>query len=472
MENKLIKSTLLSLTIGFLSSCVNETYKEDLKDDCVSSSIIKNKDVVDLYATATTATQTYHHYNGPITNPEIDDYIEAYVVSSDEGGNFYKNMYLQPLDGSKGLNLSIDEGDMYNKKFEPGRKVFLKLNGLAYANPTSFANGLIIGAPPTDIYAVDRVPSYAYKKHLFSTCKAVKEDDIVAPITLAQAVTPNNIYLNKLVDIVDVQFKSDCANYSSAIADTSLKITSNGSTTLDLRTSKYATFAGDYVPSGRGTIRGVLTKYGTATPTNPGYQLVIRTLRDVKLNGPRTGVIASPPKVGNALVYSGSFTENFTSYSNVTAATFPKYINQVDIGSKYWDITSFGTPTNRYIQTSAFNNGCTKNYFIVPVDLTTASRMSFKTLDGYNNGIPLKVYYSTNYTPGLNMSQATLVDISSNFKFADGRPATATSYASTFTSSGVYNIPAELTGNGYFIFEYDGTTGTTTTYQLDDITVN
>jgi hypothetical protein len=35
----------------------------------------------------------------------------------------------------------------------------------------------------------------------------------------------------------------------------------------------------------------------------------------------------------------------------------------------------------------------------------------------------------------------------------------------------VYAIPNSLIGNGYFIFEYDGTTGISTTIQLDNIVV-
>ncbi len=44
-------------------------------------------------------------------------------------------------------------------------------------------------------------------------------------------------------------------------------------------------------------------------------------------------------------------------------------------------------------------------------------------------------------------------------------------FVSEFINSGIYAIPNSLTGNGYFIFEYNGTTGITTTMQLDDIVV-
>jgi hypothetical protein len=66
-----------------------------------------------------------------------------------------------------------------------------------------------------------------------------------------------------------------------------------------------------------------------------------------------------------------------------------------------------------------------------------------------------------------------MVNITSNFTI----PTTPTSgYGTTFTSSGVYAIPASVTGNGYFVFEYAGNANAfpavTTTLQLDNITVN
>ena len=107
----------------------------------------------------------------------------------------------------------------------------------------------------------------------------------------------------------------------------------------------------------------------------------------------------------------------------------------------------------------------------MPVAFTPGYKFSFKSKDGYNVGNVLKVYYSTNYTAGANIGQATLVDITSSFTIATG----ATSgYAVNFTNSGDYTIPATLTGNGYFIFEYSGNgvgNVLTTTMQLDDVKV-
>jgi hypothetical protein len=460
MKNKLNNILIATLALGFLTAgCVNDTFSPPKSADCVDPSITKTKEVSEMYAASPSNGTTLIYHNLDINGQEIPDYLEAIVVSSDEGGNFYKSMYLQPVDGSKGFNLSIDEVNVYTKDFQPGKKVFLKINQLAFANPTSYARGLIIGTPPTDVYAVDRIPGSKYRDFLTPTCKVYKEDDILHSITLAQALS--DTYLNTLVEISDVQFKTDCATFSKIDFDTSLKITSNGTQTLDVRTSHFANFAGQQVPSGRGTIRGVLAKY------NSTYQLILRTERDVNMTGARVET-PTPPKGGTAIAYSGSLAESFESYATTTTGTvIPKYVNDVTVGTRYWDVATFSN--NKYLQTSAFNSGCLKGYFVVPVDMTAANSFSFKSKDGYYDGQPLKVYYSTDYVPGGDITQATLVDITGKFALAGG---TTSGYATTFTSSGAFQIPTELTGNGYFIFEYNGTTGITTTIQLDDILVN
>ena len=439
--------------IGLFSSCVNDSFDTPVQDVCVNPGLSKTKTVANIYAFATAATKTY----------TADDIIEGYVISSDEGGNFYKSMYFQALDGSKGFNLSVDEVNAYTKGFQSGKKVFLKLKGLAYVNPSSFARGLIFGAPPTDIYAVDRLSEFVYKDFLIPSCDLVSEDAIVHKITLAQAFS--DTYLNTLVEIDNVQFVDEYVGGTYDINreddyDSSIYIT-NGINSLTIRTSRYANFAGYKVPAGKGKIRGVLTKY------NATYQIIMRTERDVNMPNPR--VDYNLPIVGSAIQYLPTFIENFSSYAvTTTGANFPKYVNDAFVGSRYWDVKSFRV--NKYIQMTGFSSGgINKTYLAIPVAFTPGKKLSFKTKDGFYNGSVLKVYYSTNYVPGGDISKATLVDITASFTIASG---TISGYVASFTLSGNYVIPANLTGNGFFLFEYYGTSTVTTTMQIDDITVN
>jgi hypothetical protein len=463
MKNKIKNSCIIITSIALFTSCVNDTFKTPIQDACVSPSLIKTKTIAEIYAIAKNPVVTPPNVIPNTPTYPADDILEAYVISSDEGGNFYKSMYFQPLDGSKGFNLSIDEGNVYTKNFQTGKKVFLKLKGLAYANPTSFAMGLSFGAPPTEQYAVDRLSGLTYKNYLIPSCDLVSEEDLVHHITLVQA--NNDAFLNTLVEFDDVQFTDESSSgtydtFRNDDYDSSIYIT-NGANSLIVRTSRYANFAGYKVPSGRGKIRGVLTKY------NSSYQIIMRTERDVNMPNPRVDYIL--PIGGTAIKYLPTFKETFQSYTvTTTGAIFPKYINDAFFGSRYWDVKSFSS--NKYIQMSSFGSGgSNKTYLAMPVAFTPGKKLSFKTKDGYNLGPVLKVYYSTNYTAGGDISKATLVDITSNFVISSG---TLNGYATNFTNSGDYIIPANLTGNGFFLFEYSGTSTVTTTIEIDDITVN
>ena len=464
MKNKIKNSCIISLFFGLFSGCVNDTYDVPKFDTCVDPGLTKTKEVSQIYALAINPVAKSPSVipNTPTYN--MDDIIEAYVISSDEGGNFFKSMYFQPTDGSVGFNLSIDEVNLYTKNFQPGKKVFLKINGLAYANPTSFGVGLIFGAPPTEQYAVNRLPNLEYPKHLIASCVSTSEDAIVHKITLAQA-NLGAAYLNTLVEIDEVQFTDESSSgtfdtYRNDDYDSNTYLT-NGLNSLIVRTSRYANFAGYKVPSGKGKIKGILTKY------NSSYQIILRTERDVNMPNPRVDYYL--PKGGTSIKYLPTFKETFESYTvTTTGGIFPKYINDAFFGSRYWDIKSFRS--NNYLQMGSFGSGGTnKTYFAMPVAFTPGKKLSFKTKDGFYLGPVFKVYYSTNYVPGGDIGKATLVDITSNFKISS---KTLTGYATIFTNSGDYVIPANLTGNGFFLFEYSGTSTVTTTLQIDDIIVN
>ncbi len=467
MKNIFKNSFIIVLSIGLFSGCVNDTYDTPQFGDCVDPGLTKTKTIADIYAVA----------KNPVTDPSTgipntptytaEDIIEGYVVSSDEGGNFYKSMYVQAVDGSKGYNLSVDEVNLYAKNFQPGKKVFLKLKGLAFANPTSFGVGLIFGAPPTEQFAVNRLATLEYPKHLIASCDAVSEDAIVNKITLAQALN-GAAFLNTLVEIDNVQFTGESADETFDLVrtddfDSSTFITENGTSNLTIRTSRFANFAGYKMSTGKGKIRGVLTRY------NSTYQIILRTERDV--NMPNSRVDYHLPIGGTAIQYLPTFSENFESYGTTSNGTiFPKYINDAFKGGRYWDVKSFSS--NKYIQMSAFSSGGTNtSYLALPIAFTPGKKLSFKTKDGFYNGEVLKVYYSKDYIPGGDYGKATLVDITSSFTIAKD---TESGYASNFTNSGNYTIPANLSGNGFFIFEYStaGRAQVTSTIQIDDIIVN
>lgn len=459
MKNRIFKNLLaLVLTTGLLSSCVNDDSYGVPENTLTTYELTPTKAVNQIVATSTPVLYT------------ADDIIEAYVTSSDEKGTFYKSISFQDLKNTatsiKGFSVPLNITTLYGKGFTPGRKVYIKLKGLYVAN---VFGSLQIGSLFEG--EIGRIGEDVWQNHLFPSPTIVPESDLVRTFSLSNAYTDAN--QNTLIDLTPVQFDESSINRtyydvdSGGGATNHAIIATTGGTSRILRMSSFCPFSGKTVPSGSGTIRGVVTKF------NSDYQFIVRYENDFKLSSPRVDVF--PPIVGNAIQYLGAFTENFESYTAGSATTgqnnFPKYVNDPVVGSKTWRTrSSSGT---KYIEMSSFGNPVENNrtLFVLPVDMTAANTLAFKTRTNFYNGETLKVYYSTNYVPGSPISSATLVNITSNFAFSTANTSTA-----TFTNSGTYSIPTTVTGNGFFIFEYTGSglssPALTTNMQIDDIVVN
>lgn len=459
---KNIKLLLTGAILITFASCVNGDHYGVLEGECASMTPTTEIDVIDGMAMA-----NYQQWMG-------EDVLEAYVTSSDEGGNFYKNISMVAYDAlgnEYGFSVPVDQYNLYNE-FEPGRKVYINLNELYYeidGRTSSLELGFLNTNDNTDPSddEVGRISLNRYQEKIIRSCDKMDEDDLVHHLTVTEA--QDDQYLNKLIEFDAVQFTD--VSLGNTYFDTSLNpfptwtgtnhyLTDSNGNTVIVRASEFATFAGDMIPSGNGKVRGVMTKY------NSDYQFMIRTINDVMLDQPRFD--SNPPLVGGSLSFVSGLNEPFSTYSDYDV-NFPAYINDANVGSRYWEVRSYGG--NSYIQLSSYGSGeANRALFIIPVDMTAANNISFKTKDGYNNGDVLKVYYSLDYVAGDNVDDATLVDITSNFTIASG---TSSGYASSFTNSGTYNIPAGITGNGYILFEYTGEDyNVTTTMQIDDIVIN
>ena len=436
MKNNIKIGLYILSTSLFLISCVDESYKTPVDDVCVSPNLTKNKEVVDVYAAALTtgATKIY----------SSDDIIEGYVVSSDEGGNFFQSMFVQPTDGTKGFNISVGEGNLYTKGFQPGKKIYLKMKGLGFANPTSGNRGLVFGAPPTSTFAVDRISELTYKNFMIPSCDVISEDLIVSKITLAQV---SDTYLNKLVEFDNVEFTSDFVGGSfdtnrNDEFDSNTLITNYSSIPLPIRTSRFSSFGGNVVPKENGKIRGVLTKFGS------GFQLILRTLRDLNLTNKRVGPI-------NLIKEPFSVNGIPSTWSTFSV-----------LGAQVWELGVFGT--NYYAQMNGFSGGSNVNedWLITPrLDLVgySAATVSFDTAKANFAGNPIQAYVSTTYSgtgspnaPGVVWTELTGFPIATNF---------------TVVNSGNLSLTPYIGKNAYVGFKYTSTISASTTWQLDNIKV-
>lgn len=391
--------------------------------------------------------------------------FDAYVISSDENGNFYKTISIQdkPENPTVGLQIEINKSMNY-ADFPVGSHIRIKANGLVLGTDVGVKK---LGAPDPN-YAIGRIPQTIIGRYLSGVCDGNGiEIATIVPRELTLSEIKNDKYVNTLVKVKNVQFAGGEVgktlmdkDASGTFIDTNRNLTDESGNSAILRTDGFFKSTTYTIPNKSGDITLVASKYGTGS--NP-WQYIIRSINDIDFTKDRfaTGIVG-----GSDITYSGAFTETFESFA-VDFAAFPKYLNYAYSGSRYWQIKTFSS--NKYIQMSAnAGTGSFQNYFMVPVDFTAANNVTFRVNVGYYNGDALKVYYTTNYVPKSDISTATLTDITSSFTI----PKTPTSGYGTLASAGTYNIPATVTGNGFLVFKYEGNgSGVTTTIQIDDIKV-
>lgn len=449
---KKIKFILGLVITASLVSCVNSDDYGIPEDNCID--ITANVDVLDVSALANST-----HQQNDFTL-DVEDYLEAIVTSSDEGGNFYKSISLMTVDGTKGFTMPINAYNLYTK-YEPGRKVFINIDSLHFHYNSQISSleigGLYNNDTPDNLTddKVGRISSVTYQNYIKRSCTKVNEDDIVKHLTIAQA--KDNQYLNMLIEFDAVQFTDASLNktYFDATLNsfggaTNHLITDIGGNTIILRASEYATFATNTIPNGSGKIRGVLTKY------NSDYQFMIRTINDVQLNDSRLEAF---------------FIEDFQTATNNTNLNNPGWTNFAENGTWLWREKTFSG--NGYAEFSAFGSGSALNTAwlvstAINLDSTTNELLSFKIaqhhldVDSPNNS--LEVLVSTDFD-GTNVLTATWVSVPATI------PTMSTSWyqflGSSIDISG-YN------GNIFVAFKFTGS-GTNTTldgaFQVDDVKV-
>lgn len=461
MKTNILKSVIAVASIGvLLFSCVNDDDYGVPTSTCVETTLVANKTIQDIPATSNVAQYTQ------------DDVIEGYVVSSDQGGNFFKTVSLQTLDGSAGFSIPMDIENTYTS-FQPGRKVLIRMRGL-YTDLSSGGKriGGIFVNSSGDAF-VGRMTRAQVQNAVIAACTLVPEANLVRTLTIPQLLNDANI--NTLVELDGVQFTDaalgktyyDSANDIGGATNWELEDV-NGNKVV-FRTSSFAAFAGKLVSPKRGKVRGVLTKFCSGSSCT--YQFLARTEGDIKLTEERL---------------IPAFSENFESISNTGNNQFislPGWTNvSMNNGSERWEARIFSN--NKYAQFSPFgltppeNNVDTR--LITPaINVgSTAGGTKFLTFNskiGFANGEAVTAWISSNYVPAPEgstpaqqvaaVNAATWVQLNAIFA-----PQT-TSFPANFTSSGAVDL-SSYTGNVHISFRYvGGTNGITSTYQIDDIKV-
>ncbi len=131
------------------------------------------------------------------TFESTETFMEAYVVSSDEGGNFYKELVVQdkPENPNAGLLILVDDNSLF-ETFNFGRKIFVKLDGLSL-----WENNGVIQLGKQNRGDVAAIPNALIDEHLIRTTETV--EIVPLPVEISEF---SEEYENLYVKLDNVQF--------------------------------------------------------------------------------------------------------------------------------------------------------------------------------------------------------------------------------------------------------------------------
>ncbi len=201
-------------------------------------------------------------------------WIGGIVMADDRSGNLFKRIVVS--DSTAAITVLINEYSLYND-YPVGRKVYINCSGLYLG----YDGGLpVIVAGFGEQMSLRGIEGSAVSRHIVkgNTGNKVVSDTI----DMNTAISADSTLFNRLVTINDVQFADTGKSYTQPAATTNRSIMDCSYKTIVVRSSNYAKFATDPLPSGKGSITGIYTVYissgGRATP-----QLVIRDTSDVNM---------------------------------------------------------------------------------------------------------------------------------------------------------------------------------------------
>lgn len=354
---KIFKHTLWILAVVLFASC-------DLTPD------VAPVPHADLKANTTIAELLAMHEIGSLDSyihiPDTSDIIiTGIVTTSDKHGNCYK--YINIEDGTGGIQIKINNTALYNK-FKVGQRIYVKCSGLDLGDYRKLPQ---LGIWAND--AMQAIPSGKISNFFF--CDGVPQP-FEPQIVLTSVPNANNIpdsWYNRLVKLETCHFvEGGMATYCAPNTATSRDIEMIDGTTITMRTSNYADFINEMLPTGSGTVIGILTRY------NNTVQIVIRDLNDVM-------DFVTPPHTEDV------FTVNYST-------AFNDGWQRITSGSE-WSVLANTSFTGFFINS---NNGSSDSWLISPtIDLTDAESPEIHfdhRIAGTGGSTGMTLYYTNNYT--------------------------------------------------------------------------
>jgi hypothetical protein len=469
--NKLLNMMLVALAVVTMTACVQD-------DDFTIPNSLGQEENAGLQELLNDGTASevsiadlkLMYDNDPNNDGDNDDaipfevdtniYIKGYVSSSDRTGNFYKEIYIQDNfeNPTAAIKVIINQNDLYNK-YNKGREVYIKLQGLFVGEERTGNNVVTIGGgTETDQFGTT-VTSLGMNQTNSSLFRSNTTMDLV-PLSMAfNAVSDANIGMYAQFDGVEFADDLNGETYFDPTEDfdTERIMQACGGfsySTFVLETSSFSNFKNELLPTGNGSIAGIITKnyFGDM------LLMALNTTDDVNFNDARCTLL-------DINDFNVSFDENFDSQGAWEVTN--------TVGTRDWYNTGFGG--ENYMRGSAYDGGDIVemvSWLISPTidfDAQNEERLILEIADAFSNGQPLKAYYSNDYTAGSDPDTATWVEIGA--AEISALAVNTGFFDNNYEETDLIDI-SMITGNAVLAFVYDSNNATvSTTIDLSNVKI-
>lgn len=306
---KNIKYILFALVCILFSSCMGDSYADpNLDESPYGNNALTETNVI-------TIAQLKAKYSSVISNSGMeqvtdDIQIKGIITGNDIQGNIYNEVAIQDATGA--FLICIAQGGLYGY-LPVGQEVLVDLKGL-YVGAYGMQGE--IGTPYTSASGstyVSRMSRALWDQHYkligtADTSKVVSEIFNVSKLKDANYLAAN---CGKLMTIKNVKLKVADGKAVFAPNDGTVTLTANcanrelsgySSSNIVVRTSTYADFANDVMPTEAVDITGIFTRFRST------WQILLRSTADIAKANPNAGIagtgegtLASPYNVARAL---------------------------------------------------------------------------------------------------------------------------------------------------------------------------
>lgn len=407
------------------------------------------------------------------TFEETNNVMSAYVISSDEAGNFFEEIILQDKleNPTTGIKLLIDVNPLFTR-YELGRKVFIKLDGLSVGLDSGVLTlGVVNGTE------IDKIPAPLEEEFIIRS--AEKGELVPLPISLNSI---DDSMTNLFVTLADAQFHRSEVLIPNPLTFAAEPLDEfDGERTLEsceggsivFSSSTFADFKGLELPTQRGSINGILTKnfFGDE------FNFVINSPTDISFNNAeRCDPIEIDCGLASAQGTQNIFEDDFENQVVGSLISGNGWTNFIQEGTEGFEAyvqggTNFSLGVSCRVGSFRSDDASSIAWLITPaidLDAQEGETFMFKSSNSFSDGSELELLFSPDWDgTEANITSATWGVLPAAYIVQDS------DFFGAWFDSGIVDLSCG-TGTIHIAFKYTGSGDADFdgTYELDEISID